>query len=121
MQSKHCGRKGHPPFKCWKRHDAKCEKCKQVGHEAIICKGKNQQQEADAQVASREEEVQFFVATCFFSSDSGSGQLIHSGCTNHVTYDKDLFKELKPTTINKVKIGNGEYITIKGKDIICQP
>nr|XP_018622800.2 uncharacterized protein LOC108943357 [Nicotiana tomentosiformis] len=23
----HCGKKGHPPFKCWKRPDAKCKIC----------------------------------------------------------------------------------------------
>lgn len=34
----HCGKKGHPPFKCWRRPDAKCSKCNQVGHEAVICK-----------------------------------------------------------------------------------
>ncbi|OIT32681.1 hypothetical protein A4A49_07833 [Nicotiana attenuata] len=31
----HCGKKGHPPFKCWKRPDAKCKICNQLGHEAI--------------------------------------------------------------------------------------
>ncbi|XP_038904229.1 uncharacterized protein LOC120090572 [Benincasa hispida] len=29
----HCNRKGHPPFKCWRRPDAKCTKCNQMGHE----------------------------------------------------------------------------------------
>ncbi|XP_040958918.1 uncharacterized protein [Gossypium hirsutum] len=36
----HCEKKGHPPFKCWKRPDAKCSKCNQLGHEAVICKVK---------------------------------------------------------------------------------
>lgn len=40
---KHCGKKGHSPFKCWNRPDAKCTKCNQLGHEAITCKSKNQQ------------------------------------------------------------------------------
>jgi len=38
----HCGRTGHPPLKCWKRPDAKCNKCNQLGHEVIICKNKFQ-------------------------------------------------------------------------------
>jgi hypothetical protein len=38
----HCGRIGHPPFKCWKRPDAKCNKCNQLGYEAVICKNKFQ-------------------------------------------------------------------------------
>ncbi|XP_022880897.1 uncharacterized protein LOC111398194 [Olea europaea var. sylvestris] len=45
---KHCGKKGHPPYKCWERPDARCSKCNQLGHEAVICKSKNQQQEAEA-------------------------------------------------------------------------
>ena len=38
-----------------------------------------------------------------------------SGCTNHMTNDQDLFRELDRTTISKVRIGNGEYIPMKGK------
>ncbi|KAL0361584.1 UNVERIFIED_CONTAM: hypothetical protein Sradi_3842900 [Sesamum radiatum] len=37
---RHCNRKGHPPFKCWRRPDAKCTKCNQMGHEAVICKAR---------------------------------------------------------------------------------
>ena len=29
----HCGKKGHAPFRCWRRPDAKCNKCNQIGHE----------------------------------------------------------------------------------------
>ena len=39
----HCGKKGHPPFRCWRRPEAKCSKCNQLGHEAIICKEIEQQ------------------------------------------------------------------------------
>ena len=44
----HCGKLGHPPFRCWRRPDAKCNKCNQLGHEAVICKGKSQQIEVNA-------------------------------------------------------------------------
>lgn len=40
---RHCGKKGHAPFKCWGRPDAKCSKCNQQGHDAVICKAKIQQ------------------------------------------------------------------------------
>jgi len=36
------------------------------------------------------------------------------GCTNHMTYDKKLFKELKPSKISKAKIGHGGHISVKG-------
>ncbi|KAF7824271.1 ABC transporter C family member 10-like isoform X3 [Senna tora] len=33
---KHCGKKGHPPYKCWRRPDARCSKCNELGHEDVI-------------------------------------------------------------------------------------
>lgn len=41
--------------------------------------------------------------------------LINNGCTNHMTFDKSLFKTLQPIRITKVWIGNDNYITSKGK------
>jgi len=90
----HCGKKGHPPFKCWRRPDAKCIKCNQLWHEVFICRNQNEQQDVDAQIAN-EEEDELFVATGFSRNISSASWLIDSGCTNHMTYDKELFKELK--------------------------
>ena len=36
-----------------------------------------------------------------------------------MTYDEELFKELDRTTISKVRIGNGECITVKGKGTVA--
>nr|KYP45621.1 Retrovirus-related Pol polyprotein from transposon TNT 1-94 [Cajanus cajan] len=115
----HCGKMGHAPFKCWQRPDAKCNKCNQMGHEAIICKSKNQQQEEEAKPADQEEEDQLFVATCFLSSESSESWLIDSGCTNHMTFNKALFRDLRPTNVTKVRIGNGDHISVKGKGTIA--
>ncbi|KAF2308734.1 hypothetical protein GH714_014816 [Hevea brasiliensis] len=68
---KHCNKKGHPPSKCWRRPDVKCEKCQKMGHHQKICKSNIQkvvaqvdlQQKNVVQVADHEEE-QLFVATC---------------------------------------------------------
>ncbi|KAA8514992.1 hypothetical protein F0562_018221 [Nyssa sinensis] len=94
-------------------------KCNQLGHEDVICKGKAQQQKVEAQVVDQDVEDQLFVATCFASNSSSESWLIDSGCTNHMTYDKELFKELESTTITKVRIGNGDHIAIKGKGTIA--
>ena len=57
----------------------------------------------------QQEEEQLFVATCFATSNSSSDSwLIDSSCTNHMTNDQTLFKELDKTIVSKVKIGNGD-------------
>ena len=53
---KRCNKKGNPPYKCQRRPDAKCSKCNQLGHEAVICKNNSQQQEAEAKIVEGEEE-----------------------------------------------------------------
>ncbi|KAJ8635046.1 hypothetical protein MRB53_009313 [Persea americana] len=45
--------------------------------------------------------------------------LIDSGCTSHMTYNQELFKELDKTAISKVKIGNGAYLAVKGKGTVA--
>ncbi|XP_049397380.1 uncharacterized protein LOC125861558 [Solanum stenotomum] len=57
----------------------------QLGHEAIICKNKLQQQDADAQVVNEQEEDQLFVASCFPSNVSTEPWLIDNECTNYMT------------------------------------
>nr|GMC80153.1 Retrovirus-related Pol polyprotein from transposon RE1 [Ipomoea batatas] len=98
------------------RPDVKCFSCNQMGHVKEVCKDKPQQ----AQVVDEEqEEDQLFVATCFASQISSNVWLIDSGCTNHMSFDESLFKEIDKTVISKVKIGNGHYIEVKGKGTIA--
>ncbi|XP_075099274.1 uncharacterized protein LOC142176105 [Nicotiana tabacum] len=87
----------------------------------VICKNNGQQQEADTQIVDGEEKDQIFVAIYFSSRSSSECWLINNGCTNHMTNDKALFKELKPTTITKVRIGNGEHIIVREKRSIVIP
>jgi len=50
----------------------------------------------------QQEEEQLFVATCFAKSNSSSDSwLIDSGCTNHMTNDQTLFKELDKSLFPK--------------------
>ncbi|KAJ8620273.1 hypothetical protein MRB53_028802 [Persea americana] len=67
-----------------------------------ICKSQQQQGEAKTTVEQPQEE-QLFVASCFATSSSTESWLIDSGCTSHMTYDQELFKELDKTAISKVK------------------
>lgn len=55
---------------------------------------------------------------CFSSNNSCESWLNDSGCTNHMTYDKELFKHLDNTEVKWVRIGNSEQIKVKGKGTI---
>ena len=60
-----------------------------------------------------------FAATCFVNKNTSDSWLVDSGCINHMKNDQDLFRELGRTTVSKVRIGNGEYIPMKGKGTIA--
>ena len=67
----------------------------------------------------QQEEEQLFVTTCFATSNSSNDSwLIDSSCTNHMTNDQTLFKELDKTIVSKVNIGNNEFISVKGKGTV---
>ncbi|KAJ8634468.1 hypothetical protein MRB53_008735 [Persea americana] len=87
-------------------------------HVERICKSQQQQGEAKTAVEQPQEE-QLFVASCFATSSSKESWLIDSGCTSHMTYNQELFKELDKTAISKVKIGNGAYLAVKGKGTVA--
>ena len=118
---KHCNKLGHPPFKCWRRPDAKCNKCNQLGHEAVICRNQSEQQDVnqseqqdvDAQFANEEDDV-FFVATGFSNNISSASWLIDSGCTNHMTYDKKTFQGVEAFKNFKGQDRPWGHISVKG-------
>ncbi|CAL5403595.1 unnamed protein product [Camellia sinensis] len=99
-QCQHCKKTNHPQSKCWWRPDIKCRKCNQLSH-------------------IEKEEEHLFVASCYASKNSNEHWFVDSGCTNHMTYDKELFKELDRTKISKVKVGNGEFIEVRGKGTVA--
>jgi len=69
-------------------------------------------------VVNQEDEDHLFVATCVLSKVSRKFWLIDSDCTNHKTYEKILFNELKPTKIFIIRIGNGDKVLVEGKGTV---
>ncbi|KAK2408903.1 THUMP domain-containing protein [Trifolium repens] len=112
----HCKKANHHQGRCWWRPDVKCRKCGNMGHIEKICRSKSE----EAKISTEQQEEELFVATCFATSNSSSDLwLIDSGCSNHMTNDHKLFKELDKTIVSKVKIGNGDFISVKGKGIVA--
>lgn len=60
-----------------------------------------------------------FMATieemCNTTNVNNSLWFIDSGCTNHMTVDLSLFKDLDKSYMSKVRIGNEDYMKVKGK------
>ncbi|KAK2426495.1 hypothetical protein QL285_025158 [Trifolium repens] len=114
----HCKKTNHLQKKCWWRPDARCHRCGQLGHMERVCKSQQQQEEVKvAEDLSQEE--QLFAVTCYAAHSSAESWLIDSGCTNHMTYDRELFRELDEAIFSKVKIGNGAYIEVKGRGTVA--
>ena len=114
----HCKKKGHHPRRCWWRPDAFCHKCQQKGHVERVCKA-NKKDKQQANVAkdnaSDSESEELFVATCFSSIKNDEGWIIDSGATHHMSHKHEWFTNLDRSSHNKVKIGNGALMEVKGK------
>jgi len=101
----HYKKTNHPHWKCWWRPDVVCRSCNQKGHVEKVCKRKQQKVQISQETDDEEEEL-LFVATCFASDITSETWLIDSGCTHHMTHDKDMFVKLDRTHSLKVIIGN---------------
>ncbi|XP_071926067.1 uncharacterized protein [Coffea arabica] len=117
----HCKKTSHPSIYCWFRPDVQYRFCKQMGHMERVCKKKKKKKrEHHAQMVDEQDEEQLFVATCFASNNSSTETwLIDSGCTHHMAYDESIFRKLDKLQIFKVRIGNGDYIKVKGKGSVA--
>ncbi|XP_061375389.1 uncharacterized protein LOC133317538 [Gastrolobium bilobum] len=109
----------HPHFRRWKRPDVKCRKCHRLGHIERFCKEKGDQQQGEAHVADQHEADHLFAASCFSSSAPCDSWLVDSGCTNHMAIDEKLFRDLDKSLQSRVRIGNGEYLEVKGKGTVA--
>ena len=85
----------------------RCRNCKQCGHNQKLL-----------QTLDIQEEHLFMVSVQQVSNTTkvnNSSWLIDSGCTNHMSIDVRLFKELERSYESKVRIANGKYMKVEGK------
>ena len=84
----------------------KCRRCHLLGHIEQFHKEVKTQQKGGAHTTHttvQQQGDQLFVATCFSSTTQCDGWLVDSGCTNHMTSDKKLFKDLDMSFESRVK------------------
>ena len=111
---KHCGKQNHPHFRCWRRPDVRCRRCQKMGHIEKFCKEKGDQHQGEAHAAIQQEVDQLFVAS-FISSTPCDSWLVDSGCTNHMTSDEKLFRNLDKSIKSRLRIGNGQHLAVEGR------
>ena len=89
-----------------------------MGHLKKVCKFKDSQE--DIQIVENKsdednaEEDLLLTTSCVTTNESTKDWIIDSGCTNHMTHDREILKELNKSNISKVRIGNGEQLVVKG-------
>jgi len=86
-----------------------------------VCKNKPGQAQ-QAQVVEQhdeEHEKKFFVVThaeiALAVRESPNLWLLDRGCTNHMSPNLEIFKNLDKGCVTKVRVGNGELLAVKGK------
>ncbi|WJX17654.1 hypothetical protein P8452_07542 [Trifolium repens] len=115
-----CKKDTHFEKFCWYLPGVKCRAYNQLGHVEKVCKNKANQQGQQAQIAEHhQQEEQLFMDACYSTSSSKETWLIDSGCTNHMTHNVGIFKELDKSFYSKVTIGNGEHVDVKGKGVVA--
>jgi len=83
-----------------------------------VCKSKDSQEDVliveNKSDEDKSKEDLVLITSCVTTNESTKDWIIDSGCTNHMTHDRELFKELNKSNIFKVIIGNGEQLIVKG-------
>ena len=73
----------------------------------------------EGQQQQQHQEEKLFTATCYKVNSNVGSWLVDSGCTHHMTSNVAIFKELDKGYASKVKVGNGQYVDVKGKGTVA--
>jgi transposase InsO family protein len=111
-----CKKNTHEEEICWNKGKPQCHNCKRFGHVQKDCRSQKQQHVSFAETENSE-------ANLFFACQKATQEYtnvwyLDSGCSNHMTGDKDAFIDIVPSFGSKVKLGNGEYVEVEGKGSI---
>jgi hypothetical protein len=98
-----------------------CYYCKKFGHFANKCWKKQEdvgKQSAHITNESEDHQNPVFL-TCNVTQESANDILfLDSGCSNHMTSNKDLFSSIDTSIQSEVKLGNDCKVTVNGKGVV---
>ena len=106
-----CKRNNHDSKNCKFR----CTKCKIANHSQKDCW---YQKEDSSYIAKDEASGRLFYSCMNIKEESQDIWYVDSGCSNHMTGNKDAFVSLENGHISQVKLGDGKFQKIEGKGVI---
>ncbi|KAA8524804.1 hypothetical protein F0562_011227 [Nyssa sinensis] len=98
------------------KNGVQCYHCKKYGHIKVDCWYKDQQVNYAAE--NGEESSKLFMTHFDPNNKSSDVWFVDSGCSNHMTGMKSLFKELDETQKLKVQLGNAKEMQVEGKGTV---
>lgn len=106
---------------CWKNRSVQqneetdipyCNYCKKYGHVHDQCWHKNRQANY---VEEQEQEANLCMVYQEDTKSTNDIWFLDSGCSNHMTLSKTLFKELDESYKIKVRLGDDKQMQVEGK------
>jgi len=94
------------------KKDVQCYHCRRYAHMQADCWFKDQKMNF---VVEDEEENNLFMACLDTNHKPGNFWFVDSGCSNHITGNKFLFKELDEKQHTNMKLDNNREKQVKGK------
>lgn len=110
-----CKRINHLEKDCWFRR-TQCHFCKKYGHVEKVCRLKNNQNANYSETKNENiNEGQLFYACQSVAESNKDTWLIDSGCSSHMTPNKDIFTKIDKKFQSKVKLANNRFVEVMGK------
>ncbi|VFQ83594.1 unnamed protein product [Cuscuta campestris] len=91
-----------------------CYNCSKYGHVKADCCTKEKQ----ANYVQEEDENKLFMAVADAVEMPNDVWFVDSGCSNHMCFNKEMFKELDESYKFEVKLGNNNAIQIEGRGVV---
>lgn len=101
------------------KSNIQCRYCKKFGHKEADCWSKQRNEQRSNFVENVQEESKLFMTHSHITDGSESVWFLDSGCSNHMTGTKSLFKELDESQKSEVRLGDDKTMQVEGKGTVA--